>query len=47
MMAGQEMSVEELIEQLLADRIFYDDSGGGVTLSGGEPLGSRSFLKPC
>ncbi len=45
MIAGHEMSVEELMEQLLADRIFYDDSGGGVTFSGGEPLRQPEFLK--
>lgn len=42
---GERMSVNELLEQLLADRIFYDDSAGGVTFSGGEPLGQVQFLK--
>ncbi len=35
---GREMSVDEIEEELLRDRIFYEESGGGITLSGGEPL---------
>ncbi len=35
---GEEMSAEELLRKALADRDFYDESGGGVTVSGGEPL---------
>ena len=31
-------SVGELADELAKDRIFYDESGGGATLSGGEPL---------
>jgi len=30
--------LNQLVAELEADRIFYDESGGGVTLSGGEPL---------
>ena len=33
---GEEMSQEELVQKLLSDKPFYDVSGGGVTLSGGE-----------
>ncbi len=33
---GRPYSVDELTELLLRDRAFYDNSGGGVTLSGGE-----------
>ena len=36
-------TVEEIIEQVLRDRPFYDESGGGVTLSGGEPLLQYDF----
>jgi len=43
-MAGSAMSVEEVVEVVLKDRIFYDDSGGGVTFSGGEPLRQAEFL---
>ena len=35
---GKEMTIEEIEEELLRDRIFYEESGGGITLSGGEPL---------
>ena len=32
------MSVEEAFETAMRDRMFYESSGGGVTLSGGEPM---------
>lgn len=35
---GKKISVDELLTLLLEDRDFYDNSGGGVTLSGGECL---------
>ena len=34
---GRRMSVDDLLEQVLRDVAFYRESGGGVTLSGGEP----------
>lgn len=34
----QAYPVPELLKELLKDKAFYDTSGGGVTLSGGEPL---------
>ena len=37
-MHGRKQTVEDLFEILARDRPFYDLSGGGVTLSGGEPL---------
>jgi len=43
---GKEWNVEDLVEGLLKDREFFDESGGGVTLSGGEPLLHSSFLYP-
>jgi pyruvate formate lyase activating enzyme len=43
-MVGQTMSVQEVLSQVLKDRIFYDQSGGGVTFSGGEPLMQHQFL---
>ncbi|MGB8260116.1 MAG: glycyl-radical enzyme activating protein [Terracidiphilus sp.] len=42
--AGQEMEPAALVEHLLRDRIFWDESGGGVTFSGGEPLLQAPFL---
>ena len=44
-MAGRELTVAEAMAEILKDRIFYDDSGGGVTFSGGEPLMQPGFLK--
>ena len=41
---GREMSVAEVMEKVLADRVFYDQSGGGVTFSGGEPTRQPDFL---
>ena len=37
-MVGRDMTVEQVMAEVSADREFYDNSGGGVTLSGGEPL---------
>lgn len=34
---GREMSVEEIVSKVIVDKPFFDTSGGGVTLSGGEP----------
>lgn len=34
---GTRMSLAELLEEVIKDRTYYDTSGGGVTLSGGEP----------
>ncbi|HBT4821322.1 TPA: glycyl-radical enzyme activating protein [Klebsiella quasipneumoniae subsp. similipneumoniae] len=35
---GEEESVEEIMATVLRDKPFYDRSGGGITLSGGEPF---------
>ncbi|MDD8031003.1 MAG: glycyl-radical enzyme activating protein [Acidobacteriota bacterium] len=42
-MAGQEMSVDEVVNEAEKDRIFFEQSGGGVTLTGGEPLAQPAF----
>jgi pyruvate formate lyase activating enzyme len=42
---GQDLDYEYVLEQVLKDRSFYDDSGGGVTLSGGEPLLQIDFAE--
>lgn len=44
-LAGTEMGVEEVLEQVLRDRDFYTASGGGMTLSGGEPLMQARFSR--
>lgn len=36
--AGKEMSARQIVKAVLRDQLFYDQSGGGVTLSGGEVL---------
>ncbi len=43
-MLGRDVEVEELVEEVLRDRIFFDESGGGVTFSGGEPLVQAPFV---
>lgn len=43
--AGREMTVEEVIREVARDRIFYEESAGGVTFSGGEPLMQPRFLR--
>lgn len=35
---GQVMTMDEIVAKALEDKAFYEESGGGVTLSGGEPL---------
>ncbi|MBO5913694.1 MAG: glycyl-radical enzyme activating protein [Clostridia bacterium] len=40
---GTEYEVDELVEILLQDKDFFDNSGGGVTLSGGECLAQPDF----
>ncbi len=41
---GREMTVEEVIHEICRDTVFYDESGGGATFSGGEPLLQHEFL---
>lgn len=41
---GKEYTVDALLEILLRDEVFYEQSGGGVTFSGGEPLNQPEFL---
>ncbi len=43
-MVGRRASASELIAEIEKDRIFYDESSGGVTFSGGEPLAQPEFL---
>ena len=43
-MVGQEMTVAQVMTEIERDVAFYDESGGGVTFSGGEPLAQPGFL---
>lgn len=42
---GISMSVKEVFAIIMRDEIFYRQSGGGITLSGGEPLAQPEFAK--
>ena len=42
---GRRRTVADLMEEILRDRPFYDNSGGGLTLSGGEPLAHPAFAR--
>ncbi len=44
-LAGAEMDAEEVLRQVLRDRDFYAASGGGMTLSGGDPLFQARFSR--
>jgi pyruvate formate lyase activating enzyme len=50
-MVGEAKTVSELMDEILKDSDIYRNSGGGVTLSGGEPLLQPAFaalvLKEC
>ena len=43
-LTGKEMSVEEVMAEVLQDKIFYEASDGGMTVSGGEPFYHGEFL---
>ncbi len=42
---GREMTVEQVMDEIIKDRVFFEESGGGVTFSGGEPLKQPEFLE--
>jgi len=42
---GKEMTVDEVLAEVIRDKPFYDESGGGMTVSGGEPLAQFEFTK--
>ncbi|MBM3285256.1 MAG: glycyl-radical enzyme activating protein, partial [Candidatus Aminicenantes bacterium] len=43
--AGRQVSVEDVMKEVEKDLVFHDESGGGVTFSGGEPLMQPGFLQ--
>lgn len=42
---GDVKSVDDVMSEVLKDRVFYESSGGGLTLSGGEPMEQFAFTK--
>ena len=42
---ARRVTVTELIDEVERDRVFFEESGGGVTFSGGEPLSQSRFLE--
>ncbi|MDR1182384.1 MAG: glycyl-radical enzyme activating protein [Bacteroidales bacterium] len=44
-MIGEQVEAEEVVRRVEQDIIFYEESGGGITLSGGEPLMQLDFTK--
>lgn len=50
-MCGEDQTIDEVMHRLLRDKPFFDESGGGVTISGGECLCQPEFtielLKRC
>ena len=41
---GKEMTAAEVFDEVYRDRMFYEGTGGGITVSGGEPLQQPHFL---
>lgn len=41
---GKEVSVGEVLEEIIKDKLYYHSSDGGVTASGGEPLSQARFV---
>ena len=50
-LVGKYMTVAEVMDEIMRDKLFYDNSGGGVTLSGGDPTMQSKFslqlLRKC
>ena len=44
-LAGRWMSVSEVLDTVQKDVVFFDQSGGGITISGGEPLMQTAFVE--
>jgi len=43
-LAGEWMTVDDVVRRVYRDVVFFEQSGGGVTFSGGEPLSQPDFL---
>jgi len=44
-MAGRRVTVPGIVAEIESDAVFFEESGGGVTLSGGEPLAQPAFAE--
>lgn len=44
---GKEMSASEVFDEIRKDDLFYENSGGGATFSGGEPMLQADFVAEC
>jgi pyruvate formate lyase activating enzyme len=44
-LAGRRVTTAEVMREIEQDRVFYDESGGGATFTGGEPLSQPCFLE--
>jgi pyruvate formate lyase activating enzyme len=44
-LVGRRMKVSDLMEEIARDIPFFEESGGGITFSGGEPLQQHEFLQ--
>ncbi len=42
-LAGRTVTVDNVMHEVEKDTLFYEESGGGITLSGGEPLAQPEF----
>ncbi len=42
--AGRRLTADEVLKEVLSDKEFFEDSGGGLTLSGGEPFMQFDFM---
>ncbi len=44
-MVGREMTTDAVLAEVMKDKMFYDNSDGGMTISGGEPLAQFAFTR--